>query len=82
MVPVGGSAPTMLGIMWMFQIIAFGLVSLRLYARLNVVQKYGWDDHFFNTAVVSPPSTHPAIFKNPQTHPRDSPALKTDPACC
>lgn len=42
----------MLGVMWMFQIIAFGLVSLRLYARLNVVQTYGWDDHFFNAAVV------------------------------
>lgn len=45
----------MLGIMWMFQIIAFSLVSLRLYARLNVVQTYGWDDHFFNTAVVCSP---------------------------
>lgn len=52
MVAIGGSAPMMLGVMWTFQAIAFCLVALRVYARLNVVQTYGWDDHLFNGAVV------------------------------
>lgn len=43
----------MLGVMWMFQAIAFILVGLRLYTRLVVMSNYGWDDHFFNAAVVS-----------------------------
>lgn len=43
----------MLGIMWMFQIIAFILVGFRLYTRLVVVHNYGIDDHFFNLTVVS-----------------------------
>lgn len=43
----------MLGIIWMFQFIAFILVGLRLYTRLVVVHNYGIDDHFFNFAVVS-----------------------------
>ncbi|KUI70304.1 hypothetical protein VM1G_06441 [Cytospora mali] len=41
----------MLGVMWMFQAIAFILVGLRLYTRLVVMSNYGWDDHFFNAAV-------------------------------
>lgn len=52
MVETDGRAPTMLGVLWTFQAIAFTLVGLRLYARLLVVQTYGWDDHFFNGAVV------------------------------
>lgn len=52
MVQIGGLAPMLLGILWTFQFIAFGLVGLRLYTRLHVVQTYGWDDHFFNIAVV------------------------------
>lgn len=43
----------MLGIMWMFQVIAFILVGFRLYTRLVVVHNYGIDDHFFNFTVVS-----------------------------
>ncbi|KAJ4397469.1 hypothetical protein N0V93_001698 [Gnomoniopsis smithogilvyi] len=44
--------PMMVGVLWMFQAIAFALVALRLYARLVVVQTYGWDDHCFNVAVL------------------------------
>lgn len=43
----------MVGVLWMFQCIAFALVAIRLYARLVVVQTYSWDDHCFNAAVVS-----------------------------
>lgn len=43
----------MVGILWMFQVIAFILVGLRLYTRLVVLHVYGIDDHFFNFAVVS-----------------------------
>lgn len=43
----------MLGILWMFQVIAFILVGFRLYTRLVVVHNYGIDDHFFNLTVVS-----------------------------
>lgn len=50
----------MLGVMWTFQVIACCLVVLRIYARLNVVQKYGWDDHFFNGAVVCHVSSGPS----------------------
>lgn len=46
-------APMMIGVLWMFQGIAFILVGLRLYTRLVVMSNYGWDDHFFNAAVVS-----------------------------
>lgn len=42
----------MVGVLWMFQFIAFALIALRLYARLLVVQTYGWDDHCFNASVV------------------------------
>lgn len=42
----------MLGIMWMFQVIAFILVGFRLYTRLVVMHNYGIDDHFFNFTVV------------------------------
>lgn len=52
MVEIGGKAPMMLSVMWTLQCIAFILVGLRLYARLNVVHTYGWDDHFFNGSVV------------------------------
>lgn len=45
--------PMMVGVVWMFQCIAFALVAIRLYARLVVVQTYSWDDHCFNAAVVS-----------------------------
>ncbi|ROW04775.1 hypothetical protein VMCG_04897 [Cytospora schulzeri] len=51
MEPIIQRAPMMLGVMWMFQAIAFILVGLRLYTRLVVMSNYGWDDHFFNTAV-------------------------------
>lgn len=51
--PLRQEAPKMLGIMWMFQVIAFVLVGLRLYTRLVVMHNYGIDDHFFNLAVVS-----------------------------
>lgn len=44
--------PMLLGVVWTFQVFAFALVGLRLYARLRVVQTYGWDDHFFNASVV------------------------------
>lgn len=53
---MGGIAmegPMLVGVLWMFQCIAFALVALRLYARLVVVQTYGWDDHLFNITVVS-----------------------------
>lgn len=53
MIPVVQRAPMTLGVMWMFQVIAFLLVGLRLYTRLVVMSNYGWDDHFFNAAVVS-----------------------------
>lgn len=43
----------MVGVLWMFQALAFILVGLRLYTRLVVMSNYGWDDHFFNAAVVS-----------------------------
>lgn len=43
----------MVGVMWMFQVIAFILVALRLYTRLVVMHIYGIDDHFFNFTVVS-----------------------------
>lgn len=43
----------MLGVLWMFQAIAFILVGLRLYTRLVVMSNFGWDDHFFNAAAVS-----------------------------
>jgi hypothetical protein len=51
--PLREQAPMMLGVMWMFMIIALILVGLRLYTRLVVVHNYGIDDHFFNFAVVS-----------------------------
>lgn len=47
--------PMLLEVVWTFQAIAFALVGLRLYARLRVVQTYGWDDHFFNASVVCSP---------------------------
>lgn len=53
MEPIIQRAPMMLGVMWMFQAIAFILVGLRLYTRLVVMSNYGWDDHFFNAAAVS-----------------------------
>lgn len=43
----------MVGVLWMFQVIAFILVGLRLYTRLAVLHIYGIDDHFFNLSVVS-----------------------------
>lgn len=49
----------MLGILWMFQVIAFILVGLRLYTRLVVMHNYGIDDHCFNFSVVS---TFPPIL--------------------
>lgn len=42
----------MLGVVWMFQLIAFIFLGLRLYTRLVVINNYGWDDHFFNLSVV------------------------------
>lgn len=45
--------PALVGILWTFQFIAFGLVGLRLYARLKVIQTYGWDDIWFCATVVS-----------------------------
>lgn len=54
MVEIAKRGPMMVGVLWMFQCIAFALVALRLYARLVVVQTYGWDDHCFNVSVVSP----------------------------
>lgn len=44
----------MVGVLWMFQVIAFILVGFRLYTRLAVIHIYGIDDHFFNFSVVSP----------------------------
>lgn len=49
----------MVGVLWMFQAIAFILVGLRLYTRLVVVHAYGIDDHFFNFSVVNKP---PLLF--------------------
>ncbi|KAG6368837.1 hypothetical protein INS49_003053 [Diaporthe citri] len=49
--PLRQKAPMMVGIMWMFQVIAFILVGFRLYTRLVVMHIYGIDDHFFNFAV-------------------------------
>ncbi|KAF3764184.1 hypothetical protein M406DRAFT_258120 [Cryphonectria parasitica EP155] len=49
---IAGKAPMMLAVLWTFQAVAFALVGLRLYARLVVVQTYGWDDHCFNGAVI------------------------------
>lgn len=43
----------MVGVLWMFQVIAFILVGFRLYTRLVVMHIYGVDDHFFNFAVAS-----------------------------
>lgn len=54
MAKIDMEGPMLVGVLWMFQCIAFGLVVLRLYARLVVVQNYGWDDHCFNVTVVSP----------------------------
>lgn len=53
MAKIDMEGPMLVGVLWMFQCIAFGLVALRLYARLVVVQNYGWDDHCFNVTVVS-----------------------------
>lgn len=51
--PLRQKAPMMVGVLWMFQLIAFILVGFRLYTRLVVMHIYGIDDHFFNFAVVS-----------------------------
>ncbi|POS73230.1 hypothetical protein DHEL01_v208375 [Diaporthe helianthi] len=50
--PLLQEAPMLVGVLWMFQVIAFILVALRLYTRLIVIHNYGMDDHFFNLAVV------------------------------
>ncbi|KAI3397110.1 hypothetical protein diail_11253 [Diaporthe ilicicola] len=50
--PLKQEAPMMLGVLWMFVVIAFILVGLRLYTRMVVMQNYGIDDHFFNFAVL------------------------------
>lgn len=44
--------PSLVGVLWTFQFVAFGLVGLRLYARLKVIQTYGWDDYLFCVSVV------------------------------
>ncbi|KAK7708366.1 hypothetical protein SLS63_013503 [Diaporthe eres] len=49
--PLRQKAPMMVGVLWMFQVIAFILVGFRLYTRLAVIHIYGIDDHFFNFSV-------------------------------
>lgn len=56
---ISGKAPLMLGVLWTFQLIAFALISFRLYARLVVVQMYGWDDYMFGLTVVKSQNTYP-----------------------
>lgn len=64
--PLREKAPMMVGVLWMFQVIAFILVGLRLYTRLVVVHAYGIDDHFFNLSVVNkPPTLIPNIPDSP-----------------
>lgn len=53
MVPVGGTAPWCVGVLWSLAAFTSVFVVLRLYTRLKVVEAYGMDDHFFNTAFVS-----------------------------
>ncbi|CAN8100113.1 unnamed protein product [Discula destructiva] len=50
MVPVGGSAFWVLGLLWSLGAVTLAFVLLRLYTRLMVVQSYGLDDDFFNAA--------------------------------
>lgn len=53
MVPVGGSALWCIAVLWSLAGLTSLFVLLRLYTRLKVVESYGLDDHFFNTAFVS-----------------------------
>jgi hypothetical protein len=53
MIGIGGDAPLTLGLLWGFTVLAFVFVVLRLYTRINIVQAYGIDDHFFNTSLAS-----------------------------
>lgn len=53
MVPVGGNAFWVLGVLWSLGALTLVFVLLRLYTRLKVVRAYGLDDHFFNASFVS-----------------------------
>jgi len=47
--------PTIEGVIWTLASLAIVIVLLRLYTRVKIVQKLGWDDGFMFLAIVRHP---------------------------
>lgn len=57
-----------LGVLWSLAILTFVFVLLRLYTRLRIVEAYGIDDHFFNSAFVPSHLPRPCLMDKKPTN--------------